>query len=72
MSGCEYCGVAHARLVDAVYDGDGVCLDMTYNGVSWGVRAAGYHDGGLCCGVARAEILFCPFCGRRLDGGDAE
>lgn len=66
---CPFCEGGIKELDRGGYDerfDEGVCMDLAWECGKPRIIATGYYDGGFICGVARVEIRFCPFCGRRL------
>lgn len=60
--GCEYCR-EYKSIVEE--NGDFISLDETG-------RKGIFLEACTCDVVLEAKVQFCPMCGRRLDGGDAE
>lgn len=72
---CQFCdGMTH-ELDGFGYDpecGEGVFLALEWEDERPSIGATGYYDGGYCCGSARADIAFCPFCGRKMVSDEAD
>lgn len=72
---CPFCDGMTRELDDCGYDpeyGEGVHLALEWEDGRPSIIAVGIYDGGYCCGSAHADIAFCPFCGRRLVGDEAD
>lgn len=69
LKSCPYCdGAEHDIGADASDYKDGAVITIGWNADTPYISAAGYCDGGYYCGSTRFDIMFCPFCGRRLVG----